>query len=176
MADEHLERLLADLGERAKSEITQATAAGQAEVEQILTAARASARDRKAKALADCESEQARSRAAALAVARRRSRGALLNAQHAFVNRALTRAAELITERLRVAGPQAMQPRVDALMSYAAEGDAQIRRDEHGIRLTADGGHLRIDDTVDEWIERNRSELAIAICRAAEAERVSGAG
>lgn len=176
MADEHLERLLAELGERAKSEITQATAAGQAEVGRILSAARASARERTAKALADCEAEQARSRAAAIAVARRRARGALLEAQHAFVNRALACGAQLITERLRAAGPQAMQTRVDALMSYAPESDAEVRRGDDGIRLTADGGRLRIDDTVSTWLEHNRSELAIAICRAAEAERISGPG
>jgi vacuolar-type H+-ATPase subunit E/Vma4 len=176
VADEHLERLLAELGERAKSEITQATAAGQADVERILSAAHANARERMAKAVADCESEQARSRATAIALARRRARGALLDAQHAFVNRALTRAADFITDRLRVAGPQALQARVDALMSYTSEGDAQVRRGDDGIRLTADGGHLRIDDTVSAWLGQNRTELAIAICRAAEAERAAGPG
>jgi vacuolar-type H+-ATPase subunit E/Vma4 len=176
MADEHLERLLAELGERAKSEIAQATTAGQAEAERILSAARANAHERMVDAVGECESEQARSRATAIAVARRRARRALLEAQHAFVNRALACGAQLVTERLRAAGPQATQARVDALMSYTSESDAQVRRGDDGIRLTADGGHLRIDDTVSAWLEQNRSELVIAICRAAEPERMSGPG
>lgn len=170
MVDEHLEGLLAELGERATSEIAQAAAAGQAEAEQIRAAAHASANERTAKALADCASEQARRRASETAVARRRARGVLLEAQHAFVSRALVRAKELIAERLRAAGPQAMQARVDALVSYTADGDATVKRDEEGIRVVADGGHLHIDDTVNAWLEQNRAELAIAICRAAEAE------
>jgi hypothetical protein len=168
MADEHLERLLAELGERAKLEIAQATAAGQAEAERVRAVAELNARERIADALRICEREEAQRRAGEVAVARRRGRRALLEAQHAFVNRVLARAAELIAERLRTAGPEAMQARVDSLLSYAADHDADVRADATGITVLADGGHLRIDDSVNAWLEQNHAELAIAVCRVIE--------
>lgn len=175
MPDRHLERLLADLGARAASEIAQATAAGQAEAERIRVAAQEKARELMARALADCELELARSRATEIAVKRRSARGALLDAQHAFVSRSLARAAELIAERLRGAGRNAMQTRVDALVSYAPDANPEVRQGDDGIRVSADGGHLRIDDTVSAWLDQNRAELAIAICHAGEAANRSAA-
>ncbi|HEU4612656.1 MAG TPA: hypothetical protein VFS15_11290 [Kofleriaceae bacterium] len=50
-------------------------------------------------------------------------------------------------------------------------GDASVERMSGGLRLTADGGHLSIDDTIDAWLEADRAAIAIAVCRAVESAR-----
>ena len=170
MADEHLERLLAELGERAQAEIAQVGTDAETRAQSIRIDAVARAAARKAAAVADLEAEFARRRTSELAEARRRARGGVLCAQHALVDRVLDRIRMLATERLaQPLSDCGIAARSALLRSYAVTADASVERVESGIRLSADGGHLTIDDTVEAWLEADRAAIAIDVCRVVEA-------
>jgi hypothetical protein len=171
MADAHLERLLAELGERARTEIAQVEADAAVRAAAIRDEACTRAAAHTAEALSALEAELAHRRGTELAEARRRARGALLTAQHALVGRVLDRARALAIARL--AAPESkcgLDRRAAVLGSYAVGADAVIERLESGLRLTADSGHLSVDDTVDAWLESDRAAIAIELCRAVEGE------
>lgn len=169
MPDEHLERLLAELGERAKAEIAQVQTDAAARAESVRTGRAERANARRAEAVAALEAEFTHRRASSLAEARRRARGVVLCAQHRLVDRVLDkirlRAAERLAEPASACGKER---RAALLRSYAIGADASIECVESGIRLTADGGHLSIDDTVDAWLEADRAAIAIDVCLAVE--------
>ena len=169
MVDAHLERLLAELGDRAQSEIAQVRADATARAESIRAAGMAGAAARRAAALAAVDADFARRRVGALAEARRRARGAVLCAQHTLVDRVLARVRILAAARLAEPTSACGVARRSVLLrSYVVGSDAVIDRSESGIRLTADGGHLTIDDTIDAWLEADRAAIAIDVCHAVE--------
>lgn len=171
MADGHLERLLVELDERARTEIAQVEADAAARATAIRDEACRRAAVREAGALSALDAEFAHRRGSELAEARRRARGTLLTAQHALVGRVLDRARSLAITRL--ATPESkrdLDRRAALLGSYAMGADATIERLESGLRLTADSGHLSVDDTVDAWLESDRAAIAIELCRAVEGE------
>ena len=171
MADAHLERLLAELDERARTEIAQVEADAAARATAIREEACKRAAACKVEALSALDAEFARHRGSELAEARRRARGTLLTAQHALVERVLDRARTLAVARL--ATPESrcgLDRRATLLASYAIGADAAIERLESGLRLTADFGHLAVNDTVDAWLESDRAAIAIELCRAVEGE------
>ena len=169
MGDAHLERLLAELGDRAQSEIAQVRADAAARAESIRAAGVAGAAARCAEALAALDADVARRRIGALADARRRARGAVLRAQHALVDRVLAKVRVLAATRLAEPISECGIARRSALLrSYAVRSDVTVDRTASGIRLTADGGHLAIDDTIDAWLDADRAAIAIDVCHAVE--------
>ena len=169
MPDAHLERLLTELGARAGAEIAQVEADARARADAIRARCAAAVDARRAVAIATVDADLARRRTSALAEARRRGRGAVLRAQHALV--------DLVVERIRQqAARQFAQPesergfsrRCAILRSYAVSADASVERVASGLRLTADDGHLSIDDTVDAWLDADRAAIAIDVCHAVE--------
>lgn len=169
MSDAHLERLLAELGERAQAEITQVAADAAARAQSVREGCQVRLESRRSSALAALDSEFARRRTSALAEARRRARGAVLREQHALVDRVLGRIRRLAVERLAdPASACGVARRAEVLRSYAVGADPATERVESGMRLTADGGHLLIDDTVDAWLDADRAAIAIDVCRAME--------
>lgn len=169
MADAHLERLLAELGGRAQAEMAQVGADAAARAESMRADCVAGAAVRRAEAFAALDAEFALRRLSALAEARRRARGLVLCAQHAFVDRVLDRIRVLAIGRLAdPANEYGIARRSAILRSYAVSADARIERSESGIRLTADAGHLAIDDSIDAWLEADRAAIAIDVCHAVE--------
>ena len=86
--------------------------------------------------------------------------------------------SDAMVERIRQqAATQFAQPesergfsrRCAILRSYAVSADASVERVASGLRLTADDGHLSIDDTVDAWLDADRGAIAIEVCQAVEA-------
>jgi vacuolar-type H+-ATPase subunit E/Vma4 len=166
VAEEHLERLLVELGARASTELEQVRSDADGLAAQILSDADARVDARRDNALATCEADYARRRAAAAAGARHDSRAALLRAQHAFVETVIGRARAIVVERLdREGDTPAIAARVAELSSYAEDGTI-TRRD--GLVLTTNRG-LVIDDSVDAWLDGEREQIAIDLCRAVEA-------
>ena len=171
MADAHLERLLAELDERARTEIGQVEADAAARATAIRDEACKRAAARKAESLSALDAEFARHRGSELAEARRRARGTLLAAQHALVDRVLDRARALAVARLASSDSNCgLDRRATLLASYAIGADPTVERLESGLRLTADSGHLEVNDTVDAWLESDRAAIAIELCRAVEGE------
>lgn len=169
MADVHLERLLQELDERARTEIAQVEADAATRAEQIRAGGTARGEARKAEALAALETEFARQRNTAVADARRRARGAVLRAQHDLVDRVLAQIRVRAAERLAdPASAFGIKRRSELLRAYAVSEDASVESVESGIRVTADGGHLTIDDTVDAWLDADRAAIAIDVCHAVE--------
>ena len=167
--DAHLERLLAELGERAQSEIAQVRTEAAARAGSIRAGCASRAEARRTEALAALDAEFSRRRMTVLAEARRRARGTVLRAQYALVDRVFREIRALATERLaQPSSDCGIQRRSALLRSYAATSDAVIERTDSGVRLTADGGHLSIDDTVDAWLDADRAAIAIDVCRAVE--------
>lgn len=169
MADAHLERLLAELGERARVEIAQVEADAVVRADAVRARCASAVDARRDGALAALEADLERRRMSALAEARRRGRGAVLRAQHALVDRVLERVRRRAADRLaRPESECGVQRRSARLRSYAIGADASVERVASGLRLTADGGHLSIDDTVDAWLDADRAAIAIDVCRAVE--------
>ena len=170
MPDEHLERLLAELGERAQAEIAQVHTDATSRAAAIRCNAAAQADARRLAALQALEADLAHRTMSALADARRQARGTVLRAQHALVDRVLARARALVIEHLAdPASDCGITRRAEVLRSYAMTSDAAIERGDAGIRLAADAGHLSIDDTVDAWLDADRGAIAIEVCQAVEA-------
>ena len=170
MTDGHLERLLAELGERAHAEIAQVEADAAARADAIRARCASAIEARRAEALAAVEADMARRRTTTVAEARRRGRGAVLRAQHALVDRVLEKIRACAAERLaEPASACGIERRSTILRAYAVGADSAIERGIDGLRMTADHGHLSIDDTVDAWLDADRAAIAIDVCRAVEA-------
>ncbi len=187
--DTHLDRLLAELGDRAQAELEQVRRDADAQAQAMSHAAEARAQIRTATALAECEAETMRRQANAIADARRAARGALLQAQHALVDRVCARARRRLAPRFAdAANGDTMHRRLAELVTFAATTDVearvpsgtaidstpQWRKTESpnappGFTLIGDGGHVIIEDTVDAWLNANRPQIAIDVCRAVEA-------
>jgi hypothetical protein len=169
LAEPHFERLLAELGARAGSELAQVQADADAEACKILSAADRRIARRRDEALAACDAEYARCRAVAAADARHAARADLLRAQHALVDRVIERARSAVAERLaETNGSRALDERVADLSSYAPL-DAVVMK-EKGITIIGTQGRLVVDDSVDAWLESERAQIAIDVCRAVEGE------
>jgi len=167
MAEAHFEQLLAELGERASAELAQVQTDGERLSVQVLADADARVMQRRNEALAACESEYARRRAGAAADARHAARGNLLRAQHALVATVIARARAIVAERLgREGETPAIAARVSELSSYAAGGT--VTRGD-GLSLVANEGRIVIDDSIDAWLDGERAQIAIDVCRAVEA-------
>jgi len=166
MSDEHLDRLLAELGARAGAELEQVRASAEAEASALLGAADERGAARLTAALAASDADYERRRAAAAAGARHDARGALLEAQHALVTRVLERARALVAAEL-AARPEspALTTRLAELSTYAVNAKVE-RRD--GLVLVANEGRLVIEDTIDAWLDSERAQCAIDICQAVE--------
>lgn len=169
MADAHLERLLAELGERAQAEIVQVQTDAAARAESVRAGCAERTQSRRAEAVAALEAEFTHRRAISLADARRRARGAVLRAQHQLVDRVLEKIRLRAAERLaQPESARGIATRSALLRCYAMTPDASIECVTSGIRLTADGGHLSIEDTVDAWLDADRAAIAIDVCHAVE--------
>jgi vacuolar-type H+-ATPase subunit E/Vma4 len=168
VSDGHVERLLVELEERANAEIAQVEEEARVRVAAIATSAAAAAERITQLALRACEADEARRRAVEVAGAQRASRGALLVAQHAFVDRVMARTHDIVRERLASIDDQAISTRVAQLRRYAMTTDVRVDQDDEGITLAADGGHLTIADDITSWLARDRAIVAIEACRAVE--------
>ena len=169
MADAHVERLLAELGERANAELAQAEAAARERADAVREAARRRAEAARTAIVAAAEAEEAARRAAAVANAQAAARGALLEAQHAFVARVRDAARARVTARLASAGDsEHMRARITALEAFAMTKDVRVERGPGGLELVADGRHLRIADDVDAWLAAEAPQIALDACRALE--------
>jgi len=160
--DSSFQRLLEELGTRARAEIEQVAAA-------------------------------ARERNAALSNARHAGRRTLLAAQHALVERVLDASGKATIRKLGLCvNVERLVSRADELAAYAGNGAVEVRcqtalaeqitsrlgcrqvrvvSDDAapwGLTLTADGGRLVIEDTVDAWLAARRSAIAIDVCRRIE--------
>jgi vacuolar-type H+-ATPase subunit E/Vma4 len=167
MAGAHFDRLLAGLGERAKAEIAQVRADAEEQATELRVAADRVVARRRADALAACEAEYMRRRAAAAADARHDARGTLLRAQHALVATVMSRARGMVVDRLARDGESpTVAARIAELESFASDG---VVTSDDGLKLVANDGRLVIDDTVDAWLDGERAQIAIDVCRAVEA-------
>jgi vacuolar-type H+-ATPase subunit E/Vma4 len=166
MAEPHLERLLAELGERAGAEIAQVRADAESEASELLLAANRRIAAHRQDALTTCEADYARRRASAAGDARTAARGDLLRAQHALVDLVIGRARTMLAERLeRERHSSSVDARVAELQSFVPNG-VVTRRD--GLQLVANDGKILIDDTIDAWLEGERARIAIEVCRVVE--------
>lgn len=163
-----MERLLVELEERANSEIAQVEEEARVRVAAIAASAAAAAERITQLALRACEADEARRRAVEVARAQRESRGSLLVAQHAHVDRVIARTHDIVRERLASIDDRAIAARSDQLRRYAMTTDVRIDHDDEGITLAADGGHLTIEDDIRSWLARERAVIAIEACRAVE--------
>lgn len=184
MADSHLDQLIAELGRRAHDELEVVAREAQARIDEIRRAARQQEDTDRGNALAALEADYERRTTVAVADARRAARAAMLSAQHGLVDRVLQRTRDIVARRFApyaaangsVASPAGsrvdlasrLHARAEELASYASGGDADVAYAASGISLVADGGRLRIDDTVDAWLAGERRQLAIDVCRSLE--------
>ena len=163
----HLERLLDELGERASAEIAQVSADGDSAASELLLAAKRRVAARREIALEACETEYARRRVAAAADASNAARRDLLRAQHALVALVIERARRILVERFeREADATPLKARIAELQSFAPGG---VVSRANGLRLAANEGRIVIDDSIDTWLEGERAQIAIDLCRAVEA-------
>ena len=169
MSDAHLDRLLAELDERVRGDIAAVDAETESRIGELRAEQNARLDADRKTALAACERQAARDEASAVAAMKRERRSALLTAQHALVDRVLARVARQLAECFEhSAGHSGIARRAGALREFACSSDVTIDVTSGGISLVADGGHLRIHDTVDAWLVAERPRLSIEICRMME--------
>jgi hypothetical protein len=187
--DSHFQRLLDELGARARAEIDQVSAAARTRADTVAAESAARIERRRAAVISECDEDAQRARNGAMAAARYEGRGALLASQHAFVDRVLDAARQATNQRLALCvNAERLVNRADELLSFAGNGSAELRCRtpiaEHivaglgadsarvvaddcapwGLTLTADDGRLCIDDTVDAWLAAERAAIAIDVC------------
>src|SRR5690348_11100723 len=135
MPEAHLDRLLAELGERAGAEIAQVRADAESEASDLLLAANRRVAAKREAALIACDADRALRRAAVAANARTAARGDLLRAQHTLVGVVIDRARSIVVERLEQELESAsISARIAELQSFAPDG-VVTRAD--GLRLVA---------------------------------------
>jgi hypothetical protein len=174
MPDAHLERLLTELGERARGEITAVDADADERIASLRAEWAQRFVDERERALAECERRAASDAAGEIAALKRDRRSVLLGAQHTLVERVLARASLSLASCFEHAGGhRAVASHIDMLREFAGSPDVEVSVSSRGITMTADGGHLRIDDSIDAWLAAERPRLAIDICRMAESTTCS---
>ena len=191
--DARFQRLLGELGARARAELDQVSAAAQARADSIRVESAARIEKRRGAAMAECDEDVRRSRNGALAAARHDGRRRLLDSQHALVERVVSAAVEATNRKLSLCvSPDRLLRRAGELLSYIGSGPAELRcrtsiaehiaaqlgpRDAKvvadddapwGLTLVGDDGRLTIDDTVGAWLEAERAAIAIAVCQRIE--------
>ena len=192
--DPHFERLLEELGARSRAEIDQVLQAARTRAAAIAVESNGRIAERRTEALASYDEEARRARGNAVATARRDGRRALLEAQHALIDRVLSAARDVTTRRLGLCvDADRVARRAGELLAYAGPGTVELRCREPmarqvvpalasdarvrvvaddsapwGLTLVGDGGRLSIDDTVDAWLAGQRAAIAIDVCRAME--------
>lgn len=191
MASAAIDQLLSELENRSTREVATILAEARAEADRLRAAACAEAEGRRAAALAQCDRDADAELRESLAAAARAGRAELLEAQHAFVDRVLARAkADAAARLVEPANLPRLAARVEKLATFIP-GSVQIRcpttlvaaleerlhhqprlrptpaeESEIGLVLVSDDGRLRIDDTVDSWLEATRDAHAIWLCHA----------
>lgn len=193
MASAAIDQLLSELENRSAREVAAILAEARAEADRLRAAARAEVERRRAQAVAQCDRDANDELRQLLAAAARAGRAELLEAQHAFVDRVLARAkADAAARLLDPATLPRLATRVEELAAFIPDS-VQIRcptslvaaleqrlrhqprlrpipteGDEIGLVLVSDDGRLRIDDTVDGWLDATRAAHAIWLCHAVE--------
>lgn len=186
-----IDQLLSELENRSVREVAAILAEARAEAEQLRASARAETERRRVAALAQCDRDADAELRESLAAAARAGRAELLEAQHAFVDRVLAQAkAEAAARLLDPANLPRLASRIEELATFIP-GSVQIRcpttlvaaleetlhhqprlrpipaeGSEVGLVLVSDDGRLRIDDTVDSWLDATRTAHAIWLCHA----------
>lgn len=169
MVEAHLDRLLAELDERARADIAAVAAETASRIGTMRADQSARLEAERRSALAACERQAACDQASAVAAMKRERRSALLMAQHGLVERVLARVTVQLAGCFEhTAGHAGITRRADMLREFACSSDVSIVVSSNGISLVADGGHLRIHDTVDAWLAAERPRLSIEICRMME--------
>lgn len=186
--DEHLDRLLAELGERSNAEIAKIQSEGRAAVDTIRRDVAARIAKGRDAAIAACEAESAERRAEAIAAARSRARSSLLRAQHTLVDRVLDLArAESASRFASACVVPTLVARTRDLLTYVPEDGAVVRcraqlsqwlrspiapvkvadddAADWGVIVSTSDGRLVVDDTVTTWFQREQPTLSMTICR-----------
>ena len=192
--DPHFERLLEELGAHSRAEIDQVLEAARTRAAAIEAESTDRIARRRTAVLASCDEDWRRARDNAVAGARLDGRRALLEVQHALVDRTVRAAREVTTTRLGLCSdPDRVARRAAELVSYAGDGNVELRGRESvarhlapafasdarvrvvagdtepwGLTVVGDGGRLTIDDTVDAWLDGQRAAIAIDVVRAME--------
>ena len=191
MGAEPIDQLLSELESRAATEVEAILANARSEAKRLLDDAHAATEKRQAAALEHCDRAAAEELRTSLGEARRAGRGELLEAQHAFVDRVLARAKLDAAPRLLDAAnlphivariqelaafiPGAVDIQCPSMLVAALQSSLrhqpQLRPtpaagNEIGFICIGEGGRVRIDDTVDSWLQATRAQQAIRLCRA----------
>jgi len=191
--DAHFQRLFNELGARARAEIDQVSAAACARADAVLAESAARITHRRASAIAAADGDAQHSRNDMLAAIRHDGRRALLEAQHALVERVIGAAREATNRRLSLClSTDRLVNRAGELLSYTGNNPAELRcrrsiaeqiasrldvrganvvADDNapwGLTLIGDEGRFTIEDTVDAWLNAERAAIAITVCRRIE--------
>lgn len=194
MLDEQVDRLLADLAARSRTEIEETLVDARASAARTMADTERHKAERRADAFRFIDADAAVQRAQALADARRAALGDLLRSQYAAVDRIIAVTRERVAARLATdVELPGLRPRIAALLEYVGDVPARIRcRDALAVRLssalppkcrvivdtsedalpgfviTDEDGRVTIDDTVDAWLARERPRIAIEVRSAME--------
>jgi vacuolar-type H+-ATPase subunit E/Vma4 len=191
--DSRFERLLDELGTRARAETDQVLATARARATAVAAESTARIEQRRTAAIESCDAEASHARNAALSKARHEGRRALLAAQHAFVDKILDASRGATHRKLGLcANTERLVSRSEELASFSGNGTTEVRcrtpmaqqitsglgrrgvrvipDDEApwGLTLVADNGRLVIEDTVDAWLSSQRAAIAIDGCHRIE--------